>query len=124
MPVRISWSQNRRRIEGPKFPFLGIFLPFLAIKGQFLEILGGSQVVPAVSGGPTWFQLVSESAGARSPPWIQPPSSASARRAEQTGRGGRLPLTRRRRNVLRVVLAGGERKIVVVSSAGAPQPDF
>ena len=49
---------------------------------------------------------------------------ASARRADQTGRGGRLPLTRRRRNVLRVVLAGGERKIVVVSSAVAPQPDF
>ena len=44
--------------EGSYLPFLAIFLPFLAINGQFCSFSRVSQMVTAVTDGPRWSQLV------------------------------------------------------------------
>ena len=44
--------------EGPYLPFLGKFLPFLAINGQFCSFSRVSQMVTAVTDGPRWSQVV------------------------------------------------------------------
>ena len=44
--------------EGSYLPFLAIFLPFLAINGQFCSFSRVSQMVTAVTDGPRWSQVV------------------------------------------------------------------